>query len=103
MLRKWVPLTVGVALLLCAPKSNAGQKYNPFEDRFETAPDGYKLKYDPFDNEWSYESPKSELEYNPFEDTWGYNPEPRVIVLPDSTKADLFLENGTGRDPCARR
>ena len=69
----------------------AGQKYNPLEDRWETAPAGYQLQYNPLENEWSYESPRADLEYNPFEERWEWNPQPSVIQpYPCEVEYDLY-------------
>lgn len=54
----------------------AGQKYNPHERRWETVPDGYKLRYHPHERHWSYQDPDARQEYNPHEHRWEWNPEP---------------------------
>lgn len=51
----------------------AGQKYNPYSQRWETTPIDSEMKYNPYDQEWSYEDKDSEVEYNPYEQTWDWN------------------------------
>jgi hypothetical protein len=69
----------------------AGQQYNAFENRWETAPERYDLKYNAFDNQWSYQAPESDLEYNAFENRWEWNPEPSVIQpYPCEVEYDLY-------------
>ena len=68
----------------------AGQQYNAFENRYETAPERYSIKYNAFENEWSYEAPEAALEYNAFEDRYEWNPEPAIIQpYPCEVESDL--------------
>ena len=94
-MRLWMATAVVALLvvsLLCqAGFVFAGQRYNPLEDRWETAPNRYELKYNPLENEWSYESPRADLEYNPLEDRWEWNPEPLLIQpYPCEVEYDLY-------------
>lgn len=51
----------------------AGQKYNPFENRWETVPNDWVTKYNAFENDWSYQPEDSHVEYNPFENSWDWD------------------------------
>lgn len=74
-------LVIVVMLLLLSVPIFAEQKYNAFENRWETVPDNsnWQTQYNAFENEWSYQPDNAEMEYNAFEDTWdwnsGHNPE----------------------------
>ena len=84
-----IPLITG-ALLGQTGFALAGQQYNAFENRYETAPGRYSIKYNAFENEWSYEAPEAALEYNAFEDRYEWNPEPAVIQpYPCEVESDL--------------
>jgi len=56
----------------------AGQKYNPFTNKWETVPEDAEIRYDPFNNTWHFHDPDAEQEYNPFSNQWqwddGINP-----------------------------
>ena len=74
----------------------AGQQYNAFENRWETAPGRYDLKYNAFENEWSYQPPEADVEYNAFENRWEWNPEPSVIQpYPCEVDFDLYHHRET--------
>jgi len=80
-----------VALLCQAGYVFAEQKYNAFENRWETASGRYDLKYNAFENEWSYQAPSADLEYNAFENRWEWNPEPSLIQpYPCNVEYDLY-------------
>ncbi|KKM06127.1 hypothetical protein LCGC14_1747120 [marine sediment metagenome] len=61
--------------------AGAGQKYNPFEDRYETVPDNWEVKYNPYEGDFSYQPEDAEATYNPYEGNWdwdsGHNPNER--------------------------
>ena len=48
----------------------ADQKYNAFEDRWETTSRDAELKYNTFEDSWSYQKPNSKVEYNAYNDSW---------------------------------
>lgn len=65
----------------------AGQRYNPYEKRWETVPDSYitrdpysgeikeeepRLRYNPYEGEWRYTRPDAWLQYNPYEHKWEF-------------------------------
>ena len=52
----------------------ADQKYNPYQDRWETTSPDAQLQYNPYEDEFTYEQPDSGLEYNPYEDKFEYAP-----------------------------
>lgn len=63
---------VGVMMGLCI-LAFAETRYNPFENRYETASDCDVLKYNAFENKYSYEHENSQLEYNAFENEYEWN------------------------------
>lgn len=54
--------------------ASAEQKYNSFEDRWETVPDSsWKTKWNSFEDKWSYQPDDAKTEYNAFENKWQWN------------------------------
>ena len=75
-------IIVLVLILVCTTFTvSAEQRYNAFENRWETVPDrsNWKTRWNAFDNEWTYQPPNADLEYNAFENRWewdsGHNPD----------------------------
>jgi len=48
----------------------AGQRYNPYTNKYETASKGEVLTYNPYENEYTYAYPDNKWEYNPYEDKY---------------------------------
>jgi uncharacterized protein YpuA (DUF1002 family) len=69
------------AVMLVAATGECEQKYNAFENRWETVPDNsdWQAKYNAFENEWSYQPKDAKTQYNAFENRWdwdsGHNPD----------------------------
>ncbi len=65
-------LLVMVMCLVCVT-AWADQKYNPYENRWETVPSDWEVEYNPFENDWSYQPEEAEIEYNPYENQWEWD------------------------------
>jgi hypothetical protein len=52
---------------------SAVQKYNRFENRWDTVPQDSELQYNGFENRYSYQPKGSQLEYNGFENRYEWN------------------------------
>ena len=58
------------------------QRYNPYENRWETTTPNAKIRYNPYDNTWQYVTPppkqqekswyeqEPKPEYNPYNNRW---------------------------------
>lgn len=66
-------LIAAIFVIVISANLVAGQKYNAFEDRWETVPDNWEMKYNAFEDGWSYQPQNAKVEYNAFEDTWDWN------------------------------
>jgi uncharacterized protein YpuA (DUF1002 family) len=70
-----------VAVMLVAATGECEQKYNAFENRWETVPDNsdWQAKYNAFEKDWSYQPKDAKTQYNAFENQWdwdsGHNPD----------------------------
>lgn len=49
------------------------QKYNPYQQRWETVPSDSEIKYNPYSQSWSYQPPDAQVEYNPYHNKWDWN------------------------------
>jgi hypothetical protein len=67
-------ILVIITVLLVTSPAFAVQKYNPFNNKWETTSSDSELEYNPHENTWSYEQKGSTLEYNSFENKWEYAP-----------------------------
>jgi len=64
-----------ILLILVAPMTGyAEQKYNPYENKWETVSDKSHeqavLKYNPTTGKHHYAQPDAKLKYNPYENEW---------------------------------
>jgi len=66
-------LLLAFLILLLSGNAFGGQKYNPYNNTWETTRDNSTMKYNPYNNAWGYEQPDSTMEYNPYNNSWDYN------------------------------
>ena len=70
---KTLSIVLLLSLILCQPVQ-AKQRYNAFENSWETTSDCEDtLKYNAFENEWSYEMKDSTLEYNSYNNSYDWS------------------------------
>jgi len=60
-------------LLAMAGTCMAEQKYNAWENRWETVPSNWETKYNAWDNSWSYQPENAKTEYNAWENKWDWD------------------------------
>lgn len=70
-MRKIILMSV-IGLLICG-LAFAGQKYNPYTQRWETVPDNWQTQYNPYSQTWSYQPQGAKIEYNPYQRKWDWN------------------------------
>ena len=72
---KMKELIIAVMLVMVAGTAQAEQRYNAFENCWETVPDNsnWTPQYNAFDNDWSYQPSDADMEYNAFENSWDWD------------------------------